>query len=562
MIKVLKIIRSLKEIKAFYVLIAGSIILSLLEYLFIFLIFSLINYKISGHIPASYNNFISFFEEITKINFNTFSFFFLTLILVFFLKTILYIFYNFFISYFSQKISYKLSKEIIARSINGDKILTNQENSSFYKNTIIVDVPMFVSSVLQPLLFLINDSLVFFGILFFLFLNNSLISFYLSTFVICTCLIFYFYIKNKLIVWGKFREQSSLNLIQNLNEVYRGILEIKIYNVENFFFKKILKNLHKTRIALTNTGFFIHFPRIILEIIIFFSLFFLLYLSASEANYSVIPYLSALLAASIKMIPMFSRIMTSIQGYYFAKLVVKKIYGLVIKSDKDFFGNGNILTKPSNIQYIKITKLSCQLNKNYLFKNINLLLKKGSIVGITGESGVGKSTITRIIAGTHSEFSGHIKYYDDNNNLILKKPVLGSASIIPQDVFVFDDTLLKNISFNHHSDLQFKNKKNYQFFFNKMKVNLKRKLGEDGKKISGGEKQRLGVMRSLIFDKEIIIFDESTSNLDYKNKLRLFKIINILKKSKIILVISHDKSFLEICDKVFILKNTKLIMKR
>ena len=114
MIKVLKIIRSLKEIKAFYVLTAGSIILSLLEYLFIFLIFSLINYKISGHIPASYNNLIFFFEEITKINFNTFSFFFLTLILVFFLKKILYIFYNFFISYFIQKIIYKLIKEIIS----------------------------------------------------------------------------------------------------------------------------------------------------------------------------------------------------------------------------------------------------------------------------------------------------------------------------------------------------------------------------------------------------------------------------------------------------------------
>jgi ABC-type bacteriocin/lantibiotic exporter with double-glycine peptidase domain len=562
MIKVFRIIKSLKEIKAFYILTSGSIILSLLEYIFIFLIFSLINYKISGQVPSSYNKLFFFFEEIIKINFNIFTFFFLTLILVFFLKTILYIFYNFYISYFSQKINYKLSKEIIARSINSNKILNNQENSNIYKNTIIVDVPMFVSSVLQPLLFLLNDSLVFIGILFFLFLNNTLLSFYLSSFVIFTCLIFYFYIKNKLIIWGKFREQSSLNLIQNLNEVYRGILEIKIYNVENFFYKKILKNLHKTRIALTNTGFFIHFPRIILEIIIFFSLFFLLYLSASETNYSTIPYLSALLAASIKMIPMFSRIMTSIQGYYFAKLVVKKIYGLVIKKDKDLSGNGNILTKPRNIQYIKITKLSCKLNKNYLFKNINLLLKKGSIVGITGESGVGKSTIARIIAGIHDEFNGHIKYYDDNNNPILKKPVLGCASIIPQDVFVSDDTLSKNISFNHYFDLQFKNNKIYHFYFNKIKINLKRKLGEDGKKISGGEKQKLGVMRSLVFDKEIVIFDESTSNLDYKNKLRLFKIINILKKSKIILVISHDKSFLEICDKVFILKNTKLIMER
>lgn len=562
MIKIFSIIKSLKEIKAFYILTAGSIILSVLEYFFIFLIFSLVNYKISNQIPESYNKIIYFFEDITQVNFNTYNFFFFTLILVFVLKTFLYIFYNFFISYFSQKISYKLSKEILSRSISGDKVLSNQKNSSFYKNTIIVDVPMFINSVLQPLLFLINDCLVFFAILFFLFINNTLISFYLSIFVFFTCVIFFYNIKKKLIIWGKFREQSSLNLIQSLNEVYRGILEIKIYNVENFFQNKILKNLNKIRIALTNTSFFIHFPRIILEIIIFFSLFFLLYLSGDDKNYSIIPYLSAILAASIKIIPMFSRIMTSIQSYYFAKLVVKKIFSLVISANKSFSDNEIILKKLKNVQYIKITKLSCQLNKNYLFKNINLVLKKNSIIGIKGESGVGKSTITRIIAGAHSAFGGHIKYYDSNNKVILKKPVLGSASIIPQDVFVFDDLLSKNISFHHKFFLQFKNRKIYQFFFNKLNINLKRKLGDEGNKISGGEKQRLGVMRSLVFDKEIVIFDESTSNLDHENKLRLFKIINILKKSKIILVISHDKSFLEICDKVFVLKNAKLIRER
>lgn len=216
MIKIFSIIKSLKEIKAFYILTVGSIILSVLEYFFIFLIFSLVNYKISNEIPESYNKMIVFFEDITQVNFNTYNFFFFTLILVFVLKTFLYIFYNFFISYFSQKISYKLSKEILSRSINGDKVLSNQKNASFYKNTITVDVPMFINSVLQPLLFLINDCLVFFAILFFLFINNTLISFYLSIFVFFTCLIFFYNIKKKLILWGKFREQSSLNLIQNL----------------------------------------------------------------------------------------------------------------------------------------------------------------------------------------------------------------------------------------------------------------------------------------------------------------------------------------------------------
>ena len=76
MIKIFSIIKSLKEIKAFYILTAGSIILSVLEYFFIFLIFSLVNYKISNQIPESYNRMISFFEDITQVNFNTYNFFF------------------------------------------------------------------------------------------------------------------------------------------------------------------------------------------------------------------------------------------------------------------------------------------------------------------------------------------------------------------------------------------------------------------------------------------------------------------------------------------------------
>ena len=103
-------------------------------------------------------------------------------------------------------------------------------------------MPLFINSVVQPLFFLINDALILSAILIFLFITNTLISMYLIIFISFTFLIFYFYLKNKLIVWGKIREESSSNLIKNLNEVYKGLLEIKIYDVAKFFFYKISKS--------------------------------------------------------------------------------------------------------------------------------------------------------------------------------------------------------------------------------------------------------------------------------------------------------------------------------
>ena len=135
------------------------------------------------------------------------------------------------------------------------------------------------------------------------------------------------------------------------------------------------------------------------------------------------------------------------------------------------------------------------------------------------------------------------------------------ASIIPQDIFIIDDTLETNISFNQSKKIQTQNLNLINSLLKTLGIDYRRKLGEDGKKISGGQKQRVGIIRSLFFNKEVLIFDETTSNLDLRNKIALFKIIKIFKKEKIIIVISHDKKFLKICDKTYILKNGKLNLK-
>ena len=561
--KIFLIFKKIHALKLFYFLTFFSLILSIFEYSFIFTIYSLVDYQITNNLHSILENIILFLNINYEIALNKFNFLLLLVVIIFCIKTALYLLYNYIISAFSQNISYKLAKKIFVSSFNNNKdILNHNKNSSYYKNTIIVDVPLFINSVVQPLFFLINDALILSAILIFLFITNTLISMYLIIFISFTCLIFYIYLKNKLIVWGKIREESSSNLIKNLNEVYKGLLEIKIYDVAKFFFYKISNELDNIRESLTKTNFFIHFPRIVLEIIIFFSIFLLIFLSTGNENaISILPYLSAAVAASIKIIPMFSRIMTGIQGYYFAKQVVNKINNL-LKINPLKENNYNNEKKLEKINEVKIQNLTFKQKNKVILNKINLNLRKDFIVGITGDSGTGKSTFARILAGLEKGYSGRIKFYKNKKLLLHNNPIIGLTSIIPQDVFVFDDTLDNNIKFKKNKDISNQNEKLLKELTNKIDIDKRRSLGEDGKKISGGQKQRLGVLRSLFFNKEFIIFDESSSNLDLNNKLALFKIVKKIKKDKIILIISHDKKFLNICDKTILLKNGKFITKK
>ena len=442
--KVFQIFNQINAIRLFYILIIFSLILSILEYGFIYIIYSLVDYQLTSNVNLLLEDVINYFKKIFETKFKVIDIILIFLIIIFCFKTIIYIFYNYLISFFSQNISFNLSKLIFANSLSNKKdVLINNKNSSYFKNTIIVDIPLFVSSVVQPLFFLVNDALIL-AILIFLFYTNPLISLYLVLFIFFTCLVFYLYLKNKLIKWGNIREKSSTNLIKNLNEVYKGLLEIKIYNVAKYFFSKVLYELNSIKESLIKTNFFIHFPRIVLEIIIFFSIFFLIFVSSNNnSDISVLPYLSAAVAAAIKIIPMFSRIMTGIQGYYFAKEVVNKVNALINNNSikEDSFENSKKFKGKNKIQ---IKNFSFKFKDKILLKKINLVIKKNSIIGITGESGSGKSTFARVLGGVEKNFTGSIKYFDKKDQLKYGLPVLGLSAIIPQEVFTFDDTLENN----------------------------------------------------------------------------------------------------------------------
>jgi len=200
-----------------------------------------------------------------------------------------------------------------------------------------------------------------------------------------------------------------------------------------------------------------------------------------------------------------------------------------------------------------------------VIKNANLEIYKGQSIGLIGESGSGKSTFANLVLGFMSPTSGQLLVDNqkiDSDHLPEWRTLLG---YVPQDVYLMDDTLLRNIAFGlNDEDIDktravevLKIARLDQFVENSLD-GLQMMLGERGVRISGGQKQRVGIARALYHDPEILVFDESTTSLDPKTESEILETLKPLKGKKTFIIIAHRKTALKDCDFIYKIEEGKI----
>jgi ABC-type bacteriocin/lantibiotic exporter with double-glycine peptidase domain len=204
-------------------------------------------------------------------------------------------------------------------------------------------------------------------------------------------------------------------------------------------------------------------------------------------------------------------------------------------------------------------------NENKIFDKFNLEIKKGEFIALIGATGSGKTTLIDLIAGLLSPNDGEI--LSDNENIENNKNGwLNKVGYVPQNIFLNDDSIEKNIVFTTEEEKVDRNKvvevakqsQIYEFITSK-KDGLNTIVGERGAKLSGGQKQRIGIARALYNNSEILILDEFTSALDIKTEEEILQELSKLKKNKTIIISTHKSDILKHCDKVFDVKNKNFI---
>lgn len=211
---------------------------------------------------------------------------------------------------------------------------------------------------------------------------------------------------------------------------------------------------------------------------------------------------------------------------------------------------------PKHISRIQVDHVSFNYGLNQIFNDYNVQFKKGIIYAIAGENGAGKSTLVDLVLGIHNgEYNGSIYYNNTNSSEInffeLRKNKIG---ITEQEPLLVKDTISANLTFGLPLDRE---KVKYlatvlgmDDFMSQLPEGLSTVINEKSSNLSGGEKQKLSIMRQLLKNPELMIFDEPTSALDENSRNHFIDYLQSRKQDKIIIIVSHDQKLLQRCDEI------------
>lgn len=214
---------------------------------------------------------------------------------------------------------------------------------------------------------------------------------------------------------------------------------------------------------------------------------------------------------------------------------------------------------------IKDLNFSYTKERNAL-KNINLKFERNKKYAIVGESGCGKSTLIKLIMRYYNEYEGKITIDNKDLNKIYSSDLYKTISMIQQNVFMFDDSIKENIRlFSNYSDesvIESCKRSGIMGLINRLEDGIDSLVGENGNKLSGGEKQRIAIARALINETKILILDESTSALDNETAYSLEKsLLNLENLTMIVVTHKLIKNLLTDYDEIIVMKDGMVIEK-
>ena len=196
--------------------------------------------------------------------------------------------------------------------------------------------------------------------------------------------------------------------------------------------------------------------------------------------------------------------------------------------------------------------------------NISFKIKGNTMTAFVGHSGAGKSTIINLLPRFYDPQEGSIEIDNQNICNVSLRSLRENLSMVSQDVILFDDSIKNNIAYAKESASNEDIINACKFaaadeFIEKLPKGYDTLVGENGVRLSGGQKQRISIARAVLKESPIILLDEATSSLDSESEQKVQNAINNLTKNKTTLVIAHRLSTIHNADKIFVMRNGKVI---
>ena len=473
------------------------------------------------------------------------------------------------LSIFVTKITLNAGHQIGANlgNLYFKKILSNNlinERSKNFQiiNNINIEITRITNGIIIPLLHISSKI----SNVLFIFIGLILINFKLAFFsffiLIFIYLIILYFFKKRLKINSKIISTESSQRQKIVSESIYNFRETIIFNLKNLFLDQFNTSNKKLASGISKNQFLSSVPRNLVEIFLFSLLIYLIYiLFISSVLIESLPIIGIYLVALYKLLPSLQNIASSYSSIKSNLNAWENIIPIISKNEI----LEKIDVKHFEFNKIEISKLNFSFGSNEIFKDANITLNKGEIIGIIGKTGVGKTTFFDLLCGFLKSEKILIKINEKETFKNFKTINLENyISLVTQKPLILNDTVIKNISLQSEENV---NSKKIEFvsemcdlsFVENLPEKWNTVIGEKNTQLSSGQIQRISLARAIYNDRKILLLDEPTNNLDYLTEKRVMNNLNKIKENKIIILISHNLKNLSNCDKVFEIKNNSFI---
>lgn len=220
----------------------------------------------------------------------------------------------------------------------------------------------------------------------------------------------------------------------------------------------------------------------------------------------------------------------------------------------------------NNLKSIDIKDITFRYDREAVLENASCEIEKGDFIAVTGISGIGKSTLFKLMMGVLNPEKGVVNFNCDGTERLADKETRKLFSYVPQGNLLFSGTIYENITFMNGNRSQEEINRAISLsccddFVNEFEIGLETVLGEHGHGLSEGQAQRIAIARAILYDSPVILLDEATSALDEVTEKRLIKNLRKLE-SKTVLIITHKKAALSVCNKELKIIDGRIILEK
>ena len=459
-----------------------------------------------------------------------------------------------------------LQSDMLKSFIEADTQFIEDKHTGKYISNLTFDVTKITKLLTDALLSVFKDSLTLFGLMFVMFYQNWKLSLIALVMIPLASIMARTLGKRIRKVTTEAQEKSGF-LTTYLIEIFKNHKLIKIFQREKYENNRADKYIDALKekekkigiVFVRSTPIMETLTGIMIAILIFYSGKLILNNEIGISNF--FSFLAAMMLAYQPVRSLATLNLAVNQGISAAKRILP-----IIDNKKHIVDNKNSSPLKLSKGNVKFLNVSFKYNnkEGHVLNSINLNIEGGRMTSLVGHSGAGKSTILNLIPRFYDRISGDILIDGSSIYTATISSLRKNISLVSQDTTLFDDTIKNNIAYAspgaEDKDIIEAAKLSFsEDFINKLPNKYNTLIGENGVRLSGGEKQRLSIARAMLKKSSIVLLDEATSSLDAETENKIQEAINYLTKNRTTLVIAHRLSTILNSDKIYVIDNGKVI---